>query len=62
LWASKEARKYIDRLMELQKAYYEEDNKPDGQRSRAVLDNLEFELRVLAIAFAAEARKPDAGT
>lgn len=54
LWASKEARKYIDKKIALEKAWYEEYNKDDASRSNAVLDNLEFELRTLAIAFAAE--------
>ncbi len=48
IWASKEKTKYSDQLGTLQKAYYDEYNKPLSERSDATLDNLEFELRVLA--------------
>ena len=51
IWAHKEKHKYVDRLMDLRKRHYEEYNKLDDYRSDAVLDNLEFELRVLASAF-----------
>jgi hypothetical protein len=51
LWLSKEKTKYIDKKMELQAAYYAEWNKPLDQRSDAVLDNIMFELKNLAIAF-----------
>lgn len=57
LWASKEKRKYIDEKMAIEKAYYEEQNKPAEQRSDAVLDSLEFRLRVLAVAIAADVGK-----
>lgn len=59
IWASKEARKYIDQKIALEKAWYAEYNKPDSDRSDAVLDNIEFQLRTLCIAFAAEAGKSD---
>lgn len=55
LWLSKEKTKYIDKKMELQRAYYAEYNKPLSERSDAALDNLYFELRVLAIAFMSDA-------
>ncbi len=51
LWESKEARKYVDRLEKIKREYYEEINKPDQERSDAVLDNLEFELRLLSDSF-----------
>lgn len=54
IWASKEKRKYIDEKLAIQKAYYEEQNKPIESRSDAVLDSLEFRLRILASALAAE--------
>lgn len=57
LWLSKEKTKYVDKKLELEKAYYLEYNKPLEERSDAVLDNLEFELRSLAIAFTQEASK-----
>jgi len=57
LWLSKEKTKYIDKKMELQTAYYAEWNKPLAERSDAVLDNLMFELKNLAIAFKAAVAK-----
>lgn len=60
LWLHKDKTKYVDKKMALEKAYYAEFNKPLEERSDAVLDNLFFELRVLATAFAADAGKPDA--
>lgn len=60
LWDDKEKHKYIDRLLELKKEYYNEFNKPDDQRSDAVLDNITFELRILGDSFASSSRKPDA--
>ena len=60
LWLSKEKTKYIDKKIELEKAYYAEYNKPPEERSDAVLDNLYFELRTLAIAFTQEAAKEPA--
>ena len=57
LWLSKEKTKYIDAKMALQKAYYEEWNKQPADRSDAVLDNLTFELKTLAVAFSAEVNK-----
>ncbi len=47
LWDDKEKTKYQDSLMRLQRDYRDEDNKPDGERDNAVLDNLEFELCIL---------------
>lgn len=57
IWLSKEKTKYQDKLIGLRKAYYEEDNKPADTRDDAVLDNLRFELRLLAIGFATEVGK-----
>lgn len=62
LWNSKEKNKYIDKKMALEKAYYEEFNKPDGVRADSVLDNLEFELHVLSTAFCAQAGKQNTET
>ncbi len=52
LWQSKESRKYIDKLMKLEKDYYEESNKerPD----MAILDNIDFELQLLCKAFSSQ--------
>lgn len=51
IWESKEKNKYIDKLIELKKDYYEEFNKGAGHRSNAVLDNIELELRLIAEVF-----------
>jgi hypothetical protein len=59
LWASAEKRKYIDRKIALEKAFYEEYNKPIGVRSDAALDDLEFQLRILCSAFVADSGKPN---
>lgn len=54
LWETKEKTKYQDKYIALKRAYYEELNKPDEERSDAVLDNLEFELRILCNSFSTE--------
>jgi chorismate mutase len=56
IWASKLRQKYIDRVGEIKRAYDEEYNKPDSERSDAVLDNLERELCIAAEELAAEIR------
>jgi len=61
LWESKEKRKYLDKLMELKSDWYEEYNKGPGYRSNAVLDNLELELRILAVAFSTSVGASDTG-
>jgi len=52
LWESKESRKYIDKLLKLEKEYYVETNKelPDD----AVLDNIRYELCFLSKAFSSK--------
>lgn len=50
----KERRKYIDRKLELEKAWYEEYNKPRKERDNAALDNIEFELCLLAKTIASD--------
>jgi hypothetical protein len=55
LWASKEKTKYTDKLIQLRKDHYEESNR--AQPDFAVLDNLEFELRLLGVAFSTEVGK-----
>ena len=60
IWANKEKTKYQDRLLSLKRDYYAEYNKPLSERSDAVLDNLEFELRLLSDAVAANLGKQDA--
>lgn len=43
----KERRKYLDRKLELEKAWYNEYNKPLSQRNNAALDTIEFEIIAL---------------
>lgn len=52
LWDDLEKDKYVSKLVTLKEQYYAEFNKPADQRSDAVLDNIEFELRLLATGFA----------
>jgi hypothetical protein len=59
IWDHKEKNKYIDKLISLKKDYNAEFNKSPANRSDAVLDNLEFELRLLCSGFVASAGKPD---
>lgn len=57
LWSDKEKNKYIDEMISLKNQYYEEYNKPLTERDDSVLDNLEHELCVLGVAFAASIGK-----
>lgn len=60
LWDHEDSHKYRDKVIDLRRRWNEEKNKADSDRSDAVLDNLEFELRLCAIGFASEARSSDA--
>ena len=40
IWKSKESRKYLDKLMKLEKKYYEAINKSEEDWDDAVLDNI----------------------
>jgi hypothetical protein len=51
LWNSKEADKYISKLIKLKKEWYEEYNKPLDQRSDVRLDYIELQLRILCQSF-----------
>ncbi len=51
LWSDKEKNKYIDKLIELKKKYYEESNKLEADRDDAVMDNILFELKILSDSF-----------
>jgi len=51
LWQSKESRKYIDKTIKLEREHYEEINK--DRPDMAVLDNIDFELRIISKAFSA---------
>lgn len=48
-------RKYIDRYLELEKAWYEAYNQPREKRNNALLDTLEFEIITLARTVQADA-------
>jgi hypothetical protein len=47
-------RKYLDQYLNLQRAYHEAINKPPQEWDDAVIDNIEFELRVLARAISSD--------
>ena len=51
LWNSKEADKYVSKLIKLKKEWYEEYNKPLDQRSDVKLDYIELQLRILCQSF-----------
>ena len=57
IWKSKEQRKYYDKWMDLNKRYYEENNKNESQRDMAVLDNLDHELQLLGEALNSEIQR-----
>lgn len=52
IWDSTLKQKYIDQVAQLKTDYYAETNKPPAQRSDAVLDNLEFALRIATASLA----------
>ena len=70
IWQNENKHKYVDRLMKLRKEKNEESNKPEwdgvsqkdvGQfRSDARLDELDFELCTLSIAYSSEVGKQKA--
>lgn len=60
LWNSHESTKYLDKLLKLKKEWYEEYNKPLDERSDNRLDDIEFELRILADSFIQAAQAPNA--
>lgn len=47
IYDTKLSRKYLDRVIYLEKVYYAEENKPDDQRNHAVMDNAINELCLL---------------
>jgi hypothetical protein len=51
LWNSKESTKYLDKVIKLEKDYYEELNKPLDARNDFKLDSIMLELTVLAQSF-----------
>lgn len=61
LWDDILKQKYINQLLSLQKAYNEEINKPDSARSDAALDDIEFQLHILGIAFSSSVASKNTG-
>lgn len=51
LWNAKEATKYLDRVIVLEKDYYEELGKPSEDRSDYKLDSILLELRIISQSF-----------
>jgi hypothetical protein len=60
IWDHKEKHKYLDKFLDLKRAYYAEYNKDPTRRSDAELDRLEFELRILSGAFVASVGEQNA--
>lgn len=50
-------RKYLDQYLNLERSYREETNRPISERDDAAIDNIEFELRVLARAITSDIGK-----
>lgn len=48
LWNNHESNKYRDRLIKLEKSYYEELAKPFDNRSQLELDRVLFEINLIA--------------
>lgn len=53
-------RKYVNRVNDLKRGWYEEFNKPEAERSNAVLDNIERELRIAVESLAADLKLQNA--
>ena len=51
LWNAKEATKYLDRVIELEKEYYAELEKSSDSRSDYKLDSIMLELRIISQSF-----------
>lgn len=51
LWNTREGQKYLDKVIELEKDYYEEFSKPEDERSQLFLDDKLLQLRILSQSF-----------
>lgn len=51
LWNSKDSTKYLDKVIKLEKEYYEELSKPSSDRSDFKLDSILLQLRILSQSF-----------
>lgn len=47
IYSTKQSRKYLDRVLFLEKVYYAEENKSEDERNHAVMDNCVNELCLL---------------
>lgn len=47
IYDTKQSRKYLDRVLYLEKVYYVEENKPEDKRNHALMDNCVNELCLL---------------
>lgn len=56
LWNTKESKEYSEKLIKLEKAYWNEENKKRPDMAR--LDNINFELRTISKAFYSAVKKP----
>lgn len=57
LWKDKNASKYLDNVLKLQRDWLEEYNKPLAQRSNATLDDIEQQLHIISKFFSSSVRK-----
>jgi hypothetical protein len=60
LWNAKESTKYLDEVLDLQRGWLEEYNKPRALRSNANLDHYEQQLQLISKQFTSSFGKPDA--
>jgi len=51
LWNTKEGQKYLDKVIQLEKEYYEELSKPEDERSQFFLDDKLLNLRIISQSF-----------
>ena len=59
IWKHKNATKYTRLVIELKDEFYEEYNKPENERSDAILDNLMHKLRIFSQGIASEIGTPN---
>lgn len=55
LWSHKEKTKYAERVLKLEKEYYEESKKDTP--NNALLDDIEFELHLIVSGFTSKAKR-----
>lgn len=60
LWNTKESTKYLDEVLQLQKDWMDEYNKPRNLRSNANLDDIELRLQLISKQFTSSFGKPNA--